>query len=118
MGRKAKEARKFTREEDDLIRRNYSGMSSIALASMIGCTRSQLEYRKCLLGLSKYRTWTMNDIEEVRKMYMDGMQAGEIAKAFGVGRSSIYQITSRYGIRKWRLVFGPDGKRRKARKAI
>lgn len=70
------ENRKFTKREDDFIRKNYRKMSYRDIADHLGRSKISINHRTQKLGLSKIplRRWTEEEDQFIRDNYERGLE--------------------------------------------
>jgi hypothetical protein len=92
--------RRWTAEEDDLLRREYEGQSAAALGALMDRTEDAIWLRARKLGLEKQeeqRPWAAAELDEVRRCYPLERPA-VIAKRLGRTTSAVSQQAAVLGV--------------------
>lgn len=85
----------WTKEQEDQLRELAKTMTSSEIAPIIGRTVQSVRKRCCILGISlcgyreKVRSWTEDDIAELREYIDKGYSYKKIAEIMGRSESSI-----------------------------
>jgi hypothetical protein len=94
--------RRFTEEEINFIKENYSKMTGLEIAKKLGRSRGSVLSKTWILGLSKRgrRVWKDSEIEFVKENYPD-KSVKQIAEILGRTNKSVHYMIQRLGVSRF-----------------